>query len=71
MTGCGKHGKTMKLFSHPPTTLGNRCGDSHITTATTTTGISLRTGQTKTRRMMHNITTQVGQIKWSKWAKPE
>jgi hypothetical protein len=27
--------------------------------------------QTKTGEMMHNITTQVGQIKWSKWATPE
>jgi hypothetical protein len=44
----------------------------HITTATTTTGmISLKTRQNITREMMHNITTQVGQIKWSKWATPE
>jgi len=30
-----------------------------------------KTRQTKTKEMMHNITTQVGQIKWSKWATPE
>ena len=32
---------------------------------------SRRDRQTNTGRMMHNITTQVGQIKWSKWATPE
>ena len=33
--------------------------------------ISLKTRKTKPGEMMHNTTTQVGQIKWSKWATPE
>ncbi len=60
------------VFPPFPQTLGNRCGDSHITTTTTTTGMNnSQTRQTKTGEMVHNITTQVGQIKWSKWATPE
>jgi hypothetical protein len=31
MTRCGKHGKTIKLFSTLPTALGNRYRDFHIT----------------------------------------
>jgi hypothetical protein len=47
--------------------------DSHITTATTTTSMNLSQNPSKPKpgEMMHNITTQVGQIKWSKWATPE
>ncbi len=37
--GLWKGGKTMRLFPHLPTALGNRCGDYHISTATTTTGM--------------------------------
>jgi hypothetical protein len=61
------------VFPTLPPALGNRCGDSHITTATTTTGMNISQNPSKPKpgEMMHNITTQVGQIKWSKWATPE
>jgi hypothetical protein len=31
MTGCGKHGKTIKLFSHPSPSPWKSLRDSHIT----------------------------------------
>jgi hypothetical protein len=65
--------KRWNCFSTLTTALGNRCGDSHITTAATTTSMNISQNPSKPKpgEMMHNITTQVGQIKWSKWATPE
>jgi hypothetical protein len=38
----GKHGKNDEaVFPTLPTDVGNRCGDSHIPTATTTTGMNI------------------------------
>ena len=45
MTEYGKHGKPRSRLSTLPTPLGNPCGDSHITTATTTTIMYLKTGK--------------------------
>ena len=39
----------MKLFPTLPTDLGNRCGDYHISTAPTTTGMNLSRKTTPTR----------------------
>ena len=72
MTGYGKRGKPKTGFPLFPQPL-------EIAAAIPTlppprlrrAWLSLRTRQTKTGTMMHNTTTQVGQIKWSKWAKPE
>jgi hypothetical protein len=64
MTGCGKHGKTIELFSHTfhqPLEIAAAIPTLH--TATTTRKISLKTYEAKTRTMMHNTTTQVGQIR--------
>ena len=72
MTVCGKHGKTIELFSHPshnPWKSLRRFPHYHRLDYDWH-HIS-QTRKTKTREMMHNITTQVGQIKWSKWATPE
>jgi hypothetical protein len=73
MTVCGKHGKTMKLFSHTshsPWKSLRRFPHYHRQDYDEHEYLS-KPVKTKTRRMMHNITTQVGQIKWSKWATPE
>ena len=64
MTVCGKHGKTMKLFSH----LSHSPWKSlrrfpHYHRHDYDEHEYLKPRQTKTRGMMHNITTQVGQIR--------
>jgi hypothetical protein len=69
----GKPGKRSCCFPPFPQTLGIERTDSHIPTATTTTSMNISQNPSKPKpgEMMHNITTQVGQIKWSKWATPE
>ena len=70
MTVCGKHGKTIKLFSHPspsPWKSLRRFPHYHRHDYDEHEYLS----KPKPGEMMHNITTQVGQIKWSKWATPE
>ena len=61
------------VFPPFPQTLEIDKADSHIPTATATTimNFSQNPSKPKPGEMMHNITTQVGQIKWSKWATPE
>ncbi len=73
MTACGKHGKTIKLFSHAspsPWKSLRRFPHYHRHGYDEDEYLS-KPVQPKPRTMMHNITTQVGQIKWSKWATPE
>ena len=73
MTVCGKHGKTIKLFSHSshsPWKSLRRFPHYHRHDYDDDEYLS-KPVKTKPGTMMHNITTQVGQIKWSKWATPE
>jgi hypothetical protein len=73
MTVCGKHGKTIKLFSHPspsPWKSLRRFPHYHRHDYDEHEFLS-KPVKPKPGEMMHNITTQVGQIKWSKWATPE
>ena len=65
MTGCGKHGKTIKLFSHPshsPWKSLPRFSTLHTATTTKKKYLS-KTHEAKSGTMMHNTTTQVGQIR--------
>jgi hypothetical protein len=73
MTVCGKHGKTIELFSHPshnPRKSLRRFPHYHRHKYDEHQYLSKPAKQSP-GEMMHNITTQVGQIKWSKWATPE
>ena len=73
MTVCGKHGKTIELFSHPshnPWKSLRRFPHYHRHDCDEHQYSSKPVKQTP-GEMMHNITTQVGQIKWSMWATPE
>jgi hypothetical protein len=73
ITACGKHGKTIKLFSHSspsPWKSLRRFPHSHRHDYDEDEYLS-KPVKPKPATMMHNITTQVGQIKWSKWATPE
>jgi hypothetical protein len=74
MTVYGKHGKTIKLFSHPshsPWKSLRRFPHYHRHDYDGHEFLSQSPSKPKPGEMMHNITTQVGQIKWSKWATPE
>ncbi len=51
------------VFPPFPQPLEIAARDSHITTATTTRMNISQNHKAKTGRMMHNITTQVGQIR--------
>jgi len=72
MTACGKHGKTIKLFSHyspSPWKSLRRFPHYHRLDYDEHEYLS-KPAKPKPGTMMHNITTQVGQINWSKWATP-
>jgi hypothetical protein len=66
-------GKTIKLFSHPspsPWKSLRRFPHSHRHDDDGHEYLS-KPVKPKPGEMMHNISTQVGQIKWSKWATPD
>jgi len=72
MTVCGKHGKTIKPFSHPfPSPWKSLRRFPHYHRHDYEHEYLSKTVKPKPGEMMHNITTQVGQIKWSMWATPE
>ena len=69
----GKHGETMELFFHPyhsPWKSLRRFPHYHRRDYDKHEYLS-KPVKPKPGTLMHNITTQVGQIKWSKWATPE
>ncbi len=60
MPGYGKHGKPKSRLSTLPTPLGNPCGDSHITTATATTIMYLKTGKARRKPAIRATLTARG-----------